>query len=99
MNAVTRVALAIVFAGGVLSAQLTTGSVTGAVNDSSGAVIRNARITLSNPGTGVARQSVSNDAGNFRFLQLPVGAYTIEVSSAGFKTFRREGIIVETDRS
>ena len=95
----TRLILAALFTASVLSAQLTTGSVTGAVNDSSGAAVRSAKVILTDAGTGVVHQMVSDDAGNFRFLQLPVGTYNLEVNSSGFKTFRREGIIVETDRS
>lgn len=80
-------------------AQVTTGSVTGTVIDSSGAPINRAQIKLSDAGTGVVHQAVTDQAGNFQFLLLPVGTYTIEASSNGFKTFRRDGIVVQTDRS
>jgi len=99
MNLSMRVVLAAVFTASFLSAQLTTGSVTGSVTDVSGAAVRGAALTLANAGTGIVRQAVSDDAGNFRFLQLPVGTYNLDANSSGFKTFRREGIIVETDRS
>ena len=80
-------------------AQVITGSVTGSVVDTSGAVIVGAKITLTNTGTSEALNTQSDPAGNFRFLLLPPGTYTIEASLTGFKTFRREGIIVEADRS
>ncbi|MBV8901995.1 MAG: TonB-dependent receptor, partial [Acidobacteriia bacterium] len=80
-------------------AQLTTGTVTGTVSDASGAPIAHAEVRLIDAGTGVVHSTVPDQNGNFRFLLLPVGTYTIEASSKGFKTFRREGIIVETDRS
>jgi hypothetical protein len=80
-------------------AQLTTGAVTGTVSDRSNAPIGQAQVRLIDSGTGVVRQTVTDQNGNFRFSLLPVGTYTIEASSKGFKTFRREGIIVETDRS
>jgi hypothetical protein len=80
-------------------AQLITGTVTGAVRDSSGAVAVGTEVRLTNSGTGIVRRTATDDAGNFRFLLLPVGNYVLEASGAGFKTFRREGIIVEADRS
>ncbi|MCU1262372.1 MAG: Cna B-type protein [Bryobacterales bacterium] len=99
MDLSTRLVIAVLFAATVVSAQLTTGSVTGTVTDSSNAAVRNAKVILTNSGTGVAHQAASDDSGNFRFLQLPVGTYNLDVNSAGFKAFRRDGIIVETDRS
>jgi protocatechuate 3,4-dioxygenase beta subunit len=43
-------------------------------------------------------RAVTDEAGNFRFLLVPPGNYAIEAGAPGFKTFRREGIIVEVDR-
>ncbi|MDX1981166.1 MAG: carboxypeptidase regulatory-like domain-containing protein [Bryobacteraceae bacterium] len=80
-------------------AQQTTGTVTGTVTDRSGAVIAGAEVKLTNPSTGITRAAQSDEGGNFRFLQLPLGVYSLETSSAGFKAFRREGIVVEADRS
>ena len=82
-----------------LPAQTITGSVTGTVTDNSGAVVPGAEIKLINTQTGVVRSAVSDELGNFQFLLLPPGLYTVEASLSGFKTFRRQGILVETDRS
>jgi hypothetical protein len=82
-----------------LVAQQITGSVTGSVVDSSGAIVVGAKVTLTDIGTSEARTTASDAAGDYRFLLLPPGTYTIEGTLAGFKTFRREGIIVEADRS
>jgi hypothetical protein len=80
-------------------AQTITGSVTGSVIDSSGAIVVGAKITLTNTGTSETQNMPSDTQGNFRFLLLPPGTYVLEVSNTGFKTFRRDGIIVEADRS
>lgn len=80
-------------------AQLTTGTVTGTVSDRSGGPIAQAQVHLIDSGTGAVHQTATDQNGNFRFLLLPVGTYTVEANGKGFKTFRREGIIVETDRS
>jgi hypothetical protein len=80
-------------------AQQTTGSVTGSVTDSSGAVVAGAEVRLINTGTGAILKTTTNQEGNFQFLLTPPGVYSVEVASKGFKTFRREGIIVEVNRS
>ncbi len=94
-----RILILFTIAGTSVRAQLTTGTVTGNVSDSSAAPVASAEVTLINNGTSVTYKTSTDGSGNFRFLLLPVGTYTIEASSKGFKTFRREGIIVETDRS
>lgn len=80
-------------------AQSITGAVTGTVRDPSGAVVVGTEVRLINSGTGIIHRAVTDAAGNFRFLLLPSGTYNIEAGGGGFKTFRREGIIVEVDRS
>src|SRR5579871_31282 len=81
------------------SAQVITGSITGSVVDASDSVVVGAKVTLTNNGTSQTQATPSDASGNFRFLLLPPGKYSIEGSLAGFKTFKREGIIVEADRS
>lgn len=81
------------------NAQLITGSVTGTVTDASGAAIPGATVTLTNTGTNNARTAESNQAGNFRFLQLESGNYTLRTQADGFSTSVREGVIVQTARS
>src|SRR5215831_8023858 len=80
-------------------AQQITGSITGAVTDPSGAAIAGANVTLTNTGTGAAQSMTSDSSGDFRFLLLPPGIYALEVTRSGFKTSRRDGIVVEADRS
>ncbi len=80
-------------------AQQTTGAVTGSVTDSSNAVIPGAEVRLINAGTGVVSRTNTNQDGNYQFLLVPPGLYSVEVESKGFKTFRREGIVVEANRS
>ncbi len=81
-----------------LSQQI-TGSITGTVTDPGGAVISGATAKLTNTETGLVVNASSDGAGNFRFLLLPPGKYSLQISAAGFKTFLREDLIVEVDRS
>jgi hypothetical protein len=49
-------------------AQLTSASVNGTVQDSSGAVIEGAQLTLRNASTGTQRETTTNSTGNYAFL-------------------------------
>src|ERR1700757_2320799 len=74
-----------------------TGSVSGVVTDSSGAVIANAQVVAIDTQTGV-RTSVTTDAkGFYSFPSLPVGTYDLEISQVGFKTFRQTGLVIDTN--
>src|SRR5713226_2107133 len=94
-----HVALAILLSVSAGLAQQITGSITGTVADPSGASVAGAAVKLTNMGTGAVQASTSNSSGDFRFLLLPPGNYTLEATVGGFKTFRQERIIVEVDRS
>jgi hypothetical protein len=66
------------------SAQNTNGRIIGTVADTQGAAIAGAKVTVTNTGTNVASDSVTNNEGYFQVLQLPVGSYTVAVEHAGF---------------
>jgi hypothetical protein len=85
--------------GSTVYAQQITGSITGSVVDSSGAAIVGASVKLTNTGTAFVQTTTTDSSGNFQFLLLQPGTYLIEGSNPGFKMFRRDGIIVEADRS
>jgi outer membrane receptor protein involved in Fe transport len=90
---------AIALAASICVAQQITGSVTGTVTDPSGAPMPGLTVKLINGGTGAAQSSTTDASGDFRFLLLPPGNYSLQVTSTGFKSFVRDGIIVEVDRS
>ena len=75
----------------VLRAQVSA-SLAGVIRDPSGARIAGASITVTNVETGAARPSVTDDAGRYEVLALPVGEYKISVSKAGFQEQTRGGI-------
>lgn len=76
-----------------------TGSVRGVVSDKSGAVVREAVVVLSSLGTGQDQSRTTNGAGIFLFPSQPVGAYTLEVSAAGFGKTIVEGVYVQVGQS
>ena len=75
-------------------AQKTTGDVDGTVTDQSGAVVPGCALTLTDQATGAVRKTTSNAQGNFSFLQLPVGTYTITATKEGFKTVSQKDLAV-----
>jgi len=72
--------------------QLPTGTILGAVKDSSGAVIPGASITAKNTETGFTRTGVSAEDGSYRLSALPVGGYEVRVELPGFRTEVRSGL-------
>ncbi|HYK36485.1 MAG TPA: TonB-dependent receptor [Alloacidobacterium sp.] len=71
-------------------------TITGTVFDPSGAVVPSAAITLTNPATGQARQTVSNNDGIYLFANVGVGSFTLNATAAGFVNYTRTGIVVNT---
>jgi len=68
-------------------AQQNTADVVGTVTDSTGAVIPNATVTITNVGTNISQTVTSAENGDYTFTLLQVGTYSLKVESNGFKTF------------
>lgn len=68
-------------------AQSNQGAILGTVKDPSGAIVSAARITLLNTDEGIVRETRSNAAGDFQFLDAKAGHYTITVIAKGFETW------------
>jgi len=66
-----------------------TGNITGTVSDSTGAAIPDAAVTVASPDTGLTRVVQTNASGNFAFPDLPIGAYTLQITKPGFETQKR----------
>jgi len=73
-------------------AQFASGSIGATVADSTGAVIPNAKVVLKNEASGVVRDTVTNNSGNFDFPSVPPGTYTLTVSATGLRTSEQTGI-------
>jgi hypothetical protein len=77
--------LAAVFTTLPLLAQRITGDISGTVLDSTGAAVKDAKVTAINVATGETRSAVTSDAGFYRILELPPGNYKVDVTVPGFK--------------
>ena len=69
-------------------------TITGFVTDTSGALVPNAAITLINTATNQARETVSNSAGTYRFANVGIGTYTLNIVASGFQKYTKTGVIV-----
>ena len=74
-------------------------TINGTVSDSTGALVPNAAITLTNPATGQVRQSVSNSSGAYLFPNVGIGAYTLSASVTGFQKYTKTNIVVNVAAS
>jgi hypothetical protein len=75
-----------------LHAQVDTGTILGTVRDSSGGVIPNATITLSNEGTGASQTATTGESGQYTFTPIRIGMYSVEVQTPGFQAQKKTNI-------
>ncbi len=69
---------------GALFAQFETGEVLGTVHDPSNAEVQHASVTLTNQDTGIQASTTTDPNGNYDFLNVKAGRYTVSVESPGF---------------
>ena len=74
-------------------AQVLYGSIVGSVQDPSGAMVVGAVITITSKDTGVTRETKSNDAGLYNFANVQAGTYDLKITSQGFRTITRTGLL------
>ena len=82
-----------------LLAQSYQGELRGLVTDSSHAVVRGAKVTLTDEAKHVSRATVSDAAGQYIFNQVDPASYQVQIEGEGFKSFERSGILVGTQQS
>ena len=83
---------------GGLLAQTFTAGLRGAVTEPSGAVVPGVIVVLVNEATGVTREAISNDAGEYSFSAVPPGSYTVRAALEGFKTYENRGVRIATQQ-
>ncbi|MEN6535888.1 MAG: TonB-dependent receptor [Bryobacteraceae bacterium] len=69
-----------------------TAQITGRIVDSSDAIVTGGRVVVLNTGTGIQRETASNEAGYYTVALLPKGSYQATVQKDGFRTIARSGI-------
>lgn len=68
------------------------GQISGTVVDNSKATVPGAKVTVSNEGNHVSRETTTNGSGYYTFPSLTVGTYTIDVELRGFERYEQTGI-------
>jgi len=77
------------------SAQVVTAAISGKVEDSSGAGVSGATVSVKSLETGATRVATTDEAGDYKVLSLPLGAQEVKVEKQGFTSQVRTGIRLE----
>ena len=72
----------------VAHAQIRSATLTGTVTDPQKAIVPGAAVVITNEGTNVSQELVTNDAGLFTAPLLPAGTYSLTVTLSGFAPFK-----------
>ena len=75
-------------------AQVLYGSIVGNVQDSSGATLPGATVTITSRETNLARTAVTNETGAYSFTNVQAGTYDVKVTLQGFKESLKTGVPV-----
>src|SRR6266581_1021172 len=79
--------------------QAVNATLLGTITDSSGGVIPNAKVTVTEVNTGVTRSGQTNESGNYTFPDLAPGQYAVAVELQGFKKENRKDIALAVNTS
>lgn len=74
----------------LLCAQVDTGTLSGTVTDSSGAVVPQSKVTIRNRGTGQSLRIATNNAGYYVSPPLRPGEYSVQVEAEGFRKVQKD---------
>src|SRR5437899_6935572 len=80
-----------------LLAQTYHGGLRGAVRESGG-VVPGAHVTLLNEANGASRTVTTNSVGEYAFVQVEPGTYSVKVSMQGFKAIEHKGVRIGTQQ-
>ncbi len=80
-----------------IHAQVLYGSLTGNVSDPTGALIPGAKVTAENTGTGVSKETVTDERGLYLISNLLPGVYKVSITAAGFSTAVSEGVRIDAN--
>ena len=88
-----------VLAAGFGYSQAVNATLLGTVTDSSGAIVPNAKVVVTEVNTAVSRTGQTNESGNYTFPDMVPGQYSVSVESSGFKKENRKDITLTVNSS
>ena len=91
LNAILLSVFLVIVCAGHLFGQ-NTGTITGSITDSSGAVVPGATVTIVGTETNSRRVVPTDSGGRYSSGPLPVGSYRVEVQASGFKNLVQAGV-------
>ena len=74
-----------------------TGSISGIVTDASASVVPGATVTVTNVQTGIVSKLETDSKGFYNFPELAIGTYNLQVEEKGFKSFQKNGIVIDAN--
>jgi len=77
--------------------QVLYGSLTGTIQDASGAAVPEAEVTIANASTGQSRRTVTNPSGIYSLLDLSGGQYDLTITAKGFRSYTRKGVEISVN--
>jgi Carboxypeptidase regulatory-like domain len=78
--------------------QTTNGRLLGRVSDSTGAVVAGVNVTLTNQATGVTRSRPTNSTGDYNFVEVTPGTYSVYFEAPGFKRNVQKDVIIDVNQ-
>ena len=96
LTAVAAAVFTLAFSSGA-AAQSSTGGLRGVVKDAQG-VIPGVSVSLVNESTSIARDTVTNERGEYSFPAVEPATYTVKVAVQGFRSFERQGVRISTQQ-
>lgn len=93
------VGMGLVLSTSIASAQLSTAAINGTVGDTTGAGVVGAQISLEGVSTGTVRTTVSNSVGNYAFIDVAPGSYTMKVVAHGFTTAEQRAFVLQVNQT
>src|SRR5271169_1638620 len=76
-----------------------TATISGTVNDATGAVVPKATVTLTNKATNGSRTVLTDSGGSYLFTLVGIGTYRVTVEQTGFRKYVRDGIVLNVNQN
>ena len=89
----------LLLAASTLWAQQTAATLVGTVNDTTGAVVVDAAVRVTNLSTNTTRETKTDSAGSYSMPFLPAGGYTVTAAVTGFQSARVERVTLQVQQT